>query len=324
MSRLHSNKSESFSPLDVQHSDKAVDLPGRPREGTLLPPSMPALSNPGDDSPSHPVFGQRVLFRPVEELDADTIAETQIRRVERKYRAALRRATLADSALPDPPQDFLNVHPDYRRVVQKVEAGRLRRLFARRKRREHSGLLPCLQCALEGLYCSVEWEDLAGAVRCLRCERNDEEYCVRMRVDVTKAVIAGDDARAAIAAAAAAAAATPKPKKGDDGRKVKKKASNTKKPRPPLYCRDSSFPEADLLALAAERIKAGAVSVFGQPMYRDDRKQLALPLWHGNDDPANLQDRAYLDRTWGEYFTEYRLRLSGLLRQRCAELSQDA
>lgn len=195
---------------------------------------------------------------------------------------------------------------------------------------------PCLRCALAGMPCSAALARRRDEVRCRRCERAGEEFCVRQAEDVTAGAVS-DPAWLRGAAAAAAAAGEVEwgedrlvvdPfRVGRDGREVWERECL-------VYCLDPVLggDRRRLLDLAADMLHhGGAKYVHGTEVSPIHARRFALPMWHENGGPGNKRDPGHAVRMPVDYFKEVKARreekrveLEMWTRKKKAEQAQEA
>lgn len=172
-----------------------------------------------------------------------------------------------------------------------------RPLFRRRRPPISKPPVPCLGCAIKGGHCVY----YKGEVKCQRCERNGEEFCIYQRQDLTK---------------------PEQPMTQEQLEQLEEEKRNAPPPRhlwlphplPPqpepmqcmVYSRDPELSRdiKRLLAMATEMLQdaEGLAYVQGTPLSLAQARGFALPSWHGNDCDENLADKEYRARTHADFF----------------------
>lgn len=175
---------------------------------------------------------------------------------------------------------------------------------------------PCLQCSLKGgMACSIQRKEFEQAVRCQRCRRNGETYCIRQQNNLiqpggdatTTATTADDD---------------------DDNSSLNTERAE----RDAEYLANHVFCYDNILQRDKARLCAVTRDLLGQYCHKDKKEvssiiklpthnafassgmitittqDMALPMWHRNDDPANRRDPDFCPRTRAEYLAEVRAR----------------
>lgn len=172
-----------------------------------------------------------------------------------------------------------------------------RRLFRRRRPPISKPPVPCLCCAIKGMHCVY----YKGEVRCQRCERNGQEICIYQRQDLTR---------------------PEEPMTQEQMEQLEEERRNAPPPRhlwlphplPPqpepmqcmVFSRDPelSRDRRRLLGIATQMLQdaEGQAYVQGVPLSRAQAGGFALPSWHGNDCPENMENPSYRVRTHAHYF----------------------
>ncbi|KAG6364554.1 hypothetical protein INS49_006156 [Diaporthe citri] len=172
-----------------------------------------------------------------------------------------------------------------------------RPLFRRRRPPISKPPVPCLCCAIKGMHCVY----YKGEVRCQRCERNGEEFCIYQRQDLTRPE-------------------SPMTQEQLEQREEESRSAPPPRhlwlphrapPQPePLQCMVYSLdPELSrdrrrLLGVATQMLQdaEGSTYVHGTPLGDAQVRGFALPSWHGNDCDDNKADPEYRVRTHAHFF----------------------
>lgn len=145
-----------------------------------------------------------------------------------------------------------------------------------------------------------------GEVRCQRCKRNGEEFCIYQRQDLTRPEEPLTQEQLEQERKQAAAAAEPR---------LPWLAYHQPRPEPPLQCMvfsldaELSQDRRRLLELATQMLSdaAGGSSstsyIHGTPVRSSQAlRNFALPLWHRNDARENSEHPEYCFRTHAHFF----------------------
>lgn len=175
---------------------------------------------------------------------------------------------------------------------------------------ELSGSPPCLPCSLKGREaCSIQQAEFVQAVRCQRCRRNGEAYCIRQQKNMVPPGDADYD---------------------DDGctpLNLERAGHDEEYLARHVYCHDN--------ILQRDKIRLCAVTreLLAQYCHQEEEKgvcdtsqlppphafrssgwtvatlqPMALPMWHRNDDPTNRRDPDFCPRTRAAHLAEVRAR----------------
>lgn len=151
---------------------------------------------------------------------------------------------------------------------------------------------PCLQCSLKGgMPCSAQLKGWERAVRCQRCRRNGEAFCVRQRENLVQPV--EEHHRLDLARAA----------RGEEEYLTRR-----------VYCYDKALRKdrPRLCAVTLELLRRFGylrdTNVCGTLLpvrqFHGGGNDMVLPVWHDNDQPANRRDLEYHPWTHVDYFAK--------------------
>ncbi|ROV98405.1 hypothetical protein VMCG_07097 [Cytospora schulzeri] len=162
---------------------------------------------------------------------------------------------------------------------------------------------PCLQCAVKGMHCSAtQARHQDDEVRCQRCERNGEEFCVRQRGAGFLLLSAANRNRNR------GGNRVPDPAWLREV-KVKRGLALDLALRGDDDDDDDPGDRRRLLGIAADLLHhGGATFVHGTEVSPVHARNFALPMWHENDKPENERSPVYDMRMPAAYFKEVKAR----------------
>lgn len=158
------NKDQASRPSDTQ--DAKI-----PADQTLVPPRQPSLA----DQVNHSVYAHPEINKV-----CDAAAHPRDRRQQRKELwARFHREGVFF---------LINDDLEWQKRAEAAERAETEAELKPKKiqKPQPSGDPPCVQCALKGMWCSVLLMDRQAEVRCQRCERSGEEFCIRLAGDVAR------------------------------------------------------------------------------------------------------------------------------------------
>lgn len=198
--------------------------------------------------------------------------------------------------------DIEYVHPELLAHIKAFQQGKDREKKYVPVLPERSNSPPCLQCSLKGngMSCSVQFKGREKVVKCQRCQRNGEEFCVRQWDDPIHLLEEiGDD--------------------NHDGQElnIDRAEHDDEYLTRRVYCHDNILQKDKPRLCAVTRALLGryqkAEDICGILMLRtfhhlfssrgsSGKKEIVLPVWHDNDKPTNRRDLEYRPQTHADYF----------------------